>query len=151
MSRIKFTFPNAYTAFATMQEEQEPECCAMIWDKLKQGPLRIACYHTVSTGGFYAGFLRPPAEPVSSGTQVDAIGHNNKMIYDLERGDISWTGWSFWFAYSDCTEPVGIGGPVAAKIDEDYIAGFIDASNDVWLHQYTYHKLPVIVVEREED
>lgn len=151
MSKLKFTFPDGTFALGTVLEQEEPECSAKVYELLANGPVRLACYHTVSTGGFFAGFPRPPKEPVAAGTQVDGIGRHNKKIYDLGPDEICWTGWNFWFSYMPNTEPVGIGGPTVVKIDPDSMESYLKGCNTVWDDQYTAHVLPVIIVEKEAE
>ena len=149
MSKLRFTFADGTYALGSVLEKEEPECSAKVYELLENGPVRLACYNTVSTGGFFAGFPRPPKEPVLAGTQVDGIGNHNKKIYDLEPGEICWTGWNFWFSYMPNTEPVGIGGPVTVVIDPEYMDAYVNGCNKIWENQYREHVLPVVVVEKE--
>ena len=59
-------------------------------------------------------------------------------------------GWCFWFTWAFCSEAVPLGGPVIAKVDPEYMDGYIAASRDVWYHDYLYHKLAVLTVEKVE-
>ena len=150
MGKLRFTFADGSYVIGSVLEKEEPECSAKIYELVANGPVRLACYNTVSTGGFIAGFPRPPKEPVLAGTQVDGIGNHNKIIYDLIPGEICLTGWNFWFSYLPKTEPVGIGGPVTVIIDPEYMDTYIAACNKIWENQYSEHVLPVIVVEKED-
>ena len=151
MSKIKVKFPNGFEALATVREKEEPELAAKLMEKLANGPLPCACYHTISTGCFFSATPRPPRHPVPSGTQVDSIGNEQpKLIMDLEAGDISFTGWAFWITYGFTSETVPIGGPVIAKVDADSMEGFLNACKDVWFHDYIYRKLAVITFEKAE-
>lgn len=150
MSTIKITFPNGFTANAKLREKEEPECVAAALEFLKDGPCKCVNYHTVSTGDLFGVFPRPPRHPVPAGSQVNYVGSESKMIYDLLPGDISWQGFNFVFNYGPCTEPVYLGGPVIAVVDEDDLPGWIEACRDCWFHQYIYHKVVIITIEKGE-
>ena len=150
MSKIKVTYPNGAEIYATVREKEEPELSKAMLDQLAGGPVSCACYHTLSSGNFYIAFPRPPKHPIPSGNQVDVIGKENKMICDLEVGDISNAGFNWTFTWGFCSEAVPIGGPVVAKVDPEYMDDFLKASRDVWYHDYLYHKLAVLTVEKVE-
>ena len=150
MTKLKITFPNGFVAMATMREKEEPEFCANILGRLQPGPNRICTYHTISTGCLFDAFPRPPKHPVLAGNQVDIKGNTSKLICDLEPGELSSGGWSIAFCYGFCSEIVPIGGPVIAKVDPEYLDGFITACRDVWYHDYLYHKVAIITVEKVE-
>lgn len=147
-TKIKITFPNGFVAHATMRDEEEPECCAASLEFLKDGPCKCVNYHTVSTGDLFGVFPRPPKHPVPAGSQVSYVGTESKMIYDLNDYDISWQGFNWVFTYGPCTEPVYLGGPVIATVDEPYREGWKQACRDCWFHQYIYHKVVIITIEK---
>ena len=150
MSKLKVTFPNGTVVYATMREKEEPEFCQRASDRLKDGPLKCPCYHTLSTGGLFDSFPRPPKHPVATGNQVDVIGNESKLICDLDVGDISSAGWNFAFTWDFCSEAVPIGGPVIAKVDPEYLKDYVVACRDVWYHDYLYHKVAVLTIEKVE-
>ena len=150
MKKIKVTFPNGFTATATLKEKEEPEVTARVWEQIEK-PLKLAGYHTVSTGGFFTGMPRPPKHMVESGSQLNPIGNVITLISDIEMGGISWGGWAYWFTYAPCTEIVSVGGPVIAQVDPEYMEGYTKACQDVWHHEYYFHKLPVMTIERGEE
>ncbi len=151
MGKMIITFPNGFTAKATTREKEEPEMVAQMWSVLKDNPTKLYCYHTFSTGDVYNAYPRAPYEPVETGNQTDFVGHENKLITDLDCGDLTFTGWNFSINYGHGTEPVPVGGPVVAKIDPEYMKGFCEACKDVWLHDYVYHKLAIIYIAKGED
>ena len=151
MSTFKFRFPNGFVATATVRDKEEPECVAAAMEYLKDGPCKTVTYHTLSTGDLFASYPRAPRHPVPSGSQVTYIGTESKMIYDLLPGDISWQGSNFVYVYGDCTEPVYLGGPVIATINKEDLPGFITACKDIWFHQYIYHKVAIITIEKGEN
>ena len=150
MAKLRFTFPDGRYVLADLFDKEEPEICEQIDKLVENGPVKLACYHTVSTGGFFQGMPRPPKEPVSSGSQVRGIGHSGKIIYDLEPGEICWPGWNFWFSYMPNTEPVPIGGPVIAKVIPEHMDTYVEECNKVWENSYRNHVLDIIVVQKEE-
>lgn len=151
MTKIKITFPNGFECYATMREKEEPEFCAQLLNALKPGKNPICTYHTISTGCLFDAFPRPPKHPQLGGNQVDIKGNSSKLICDLEPGEISSSCWSWAFCYGFCSEIVAIGGPVIAKCDPEYLDGFITACRDIWYHDYLYHKLGIINIEKVED
>ena len=150
MTKMIITFPNGFVAKATVRDKEEPEMVAQMWKVLKDNPTKLFCYHTFSTGDVYNAYPRSPREPVDTGNQTDFVGHENLLITELKCGDWSFTGWNFSVDYGMGTEPVPVGGPVVAKVDPEYMAGYVSACQDIWLHDYVYHKLAVITIAREE-
>ena len=150
MSTIQFTFPNGFKASGVVMEQEEPECAAQLWELLKDEPVKMECYHTLSAGGFFSAHPRPPREPIPSGSQIKSIGKKAPLIYDFEPGDISWVGRRLCITYGSSTEPMPVGGPIIAKICQDDLPGFITACEDIWFHCYIYHKLAIITAEKGE-
>lgn len=150
MTKMSIKFPNGFVAKATVFDKEEPEMVAQMWSVFGNGPLDFYTYHTWSTGNTFNAYPRAPREPVDTGNQVDFVGRVNKLITELECGTFTFTGWNFSINYGRSTEPVPVGGPVVAKVDPEYMDGFIEACNDVFLHDYIYHKICILTITREE-
>ena len=75
--KIYVDFPESkIRVVADLCEETEPEMCEILWNTIKDQPLRMACMHTMSTGHFFDAKIRPSASPVKSGTQANPVGRS---------------------------------------------------------------------------
>jgi len=136
---------------ATLQDKQEPEMCEAFWKVLNK-PLKLACYHTLSTGQFFGGEGRPPRHPVKTGTQAVPIGRKSLLLCQLDPGMIVYGGGhSIKVAYGpDITEPLPAPGPVVAKVDKEYLDDFLQGGLSVWNAQYVTHQLTTMTIRRKE-
>lgn len=147
MRKIKLTFPNGTEVHARLLDETEPELCDSLWNTLEQ-PVCFICHNTLSSGSAFGAYMRPPREPLEAGYQGRPKGRNSVSYTKIKLGELVWTGARFLVVYGQCTEP-GIVGAVVVKVDDSDLPKYLDASNDVWLHTYHYHKLAVLTAERE--
>lgn len=153
MRKVKMTFPNGFVARAIVNDVEEPKAGDSLWEAVEK-PLKIACHNTVSTGRGFLGFPRAPREPRKLEYQGETVytGKNVKLLTDAVAGELYIRDvWSYFFIWGDCTEPLNPGGPLAARVVPEDLDGYIKACHDVWMHTYFYHKLAVIVMEREEE
>ena len=151
MRKVKFTFPNGFTAHAVVLDE-DVQASDALWESLAE-PLRIACHNCVSTGRGFIGFPRAPKEPMMIINQGDTVytGEGVKLLTDVKAGEVYIRDrWNLFFIWGRCTEPLNPGGPQVLQVAEEDLEQYVDACHDVWLHTYFYHKLAVIVMEREE-
>ena len=52
--KIYVDFPESkIRVVADLCEETEPEMCEILWNTIKDQPLRMACMHSMSTGHFF--------------------------------------------------------------------------------------------------
>jgi hypothetical protein len=153
MSRkIEIEFPDAeIKILATLQEKEEPERCSALWSVLKK-PVKMYCYHTLSTGQFFGADGRPPRHPVKMGTQATPIGKKIRLLCQLDPGMIVYAGgYSLKVAYGhDITEPLASSGPVVAKVDKEGLGDLMKAGLGVWNAQYMTHQLVTMTVRRKE-
>lgn len=85
--KIYVDFPESkIRVVADLCEETEPEMCEILWNTIKDQPLRMACMHTMSTGHFFDAKIRPSASPVKSGTQANPVGRHKWFLCDLKPG-----------------------------------------------------------------
>ena len=83
--KIYVDFPESkIRVVADLCEETEPEMCEILWNTIKDQPLRMACMHTMSTGHFFDAKIRPSASPVKSGTQANPVGRHKWFLCDLK-------------------------------------------------------------------
>ena len=87
--KIYVDFPESkIRVVADLCEETEPEMCEILWNTIKDQPLRMACMHTMSTGHFFDAKIRPSASPVKSGTQANPVGRHKWFLCDLKPGQM---------------------------------------------------------------
>jgi hypothetical protein len=144
--KIKFSYPNGATIIGTLQDETEPELSDNLWNYLEK-PQRFICHNNLSTGYSYGAHSRPSRHPGKIGFMGSPIGNHPVSYTQVNAGEMVWTGTRFFIAYGKCTEP-GIMGAITVKVDPEYMKDFIEASHNVWLHTYEFHKLAVIEAER---
>ena len=148
MRKIKITFPNGFVAHAVVNDAEEPYGSELMWKYLEQ-PCKAVCQHTVSTGRGYLAVPRPPKNPLEI---EKAPAKEGFMLTDAHAGEIYFrNGWNFFVIYGDPTEPLSPSGPLTAKVVPEDLEQYCEACYDVWLHNYTYHKLAYLVFEREEE
>ena len=140
MKRIQLGFPTIDTTLtATLLEKEEPELTELLWENL-ENPLKLFCWHPVSTGEEFSAAARPPRHPVKTGT---ALGRNKKMFCEIPVGSVNYSvhggygGISLY--YGPCTEPITVSGAVVAKIPENQFSQLRKAGKTVWKHYYLLH------------
>lgn len=137
---------------ATLCMDTEPEMCEILWEVLKDKPLRMCCLHTLSTGHFFDAKIRPSVHPVKAGTQANPVGNHKWYLCDLKPGDLLYTLTEMSAVYGDhVTEPLQGSGTVVAKVDSEYLEAFKAAGDFVWNAQFITHKLATMVVRRKEN
>ena len=106
--KIYVDFPESkIRVVADLCEETEPEMCEILWNTIKDQPLRMACMHTMSTGHFFDAKIRPSASPVKSGTQANPVGRHKWFLCDLKPGQMLYTLSEMSAVYGDhVTEPL---------------------------------------------
>ena len=127
--KIYVDFPESkIRVVADLCEETEPEMCEILWNTIKDQPLRMACMHTMSTGHFFDAKIRPSASPVKSGTQANPVGRHKWFLCDLKPGQMLYT-----------------------LSEMCYLEDFKKAGDFVWNSQFITHTLSTMVVSRKED
>ena len=151
MSRkIKVEFLDLKIKFcATLLDEDEPELCDAFWKRL-EAPLKMFCFHTLSTGGRFLAQPRDAKHPQKWGSQGAPIGNKKANLCDLEPGTIIYTGSRLEFAYGAITEPNVSGGSVIAIVNSEDLDDLVKAGQAVWNAQYMTHRLVILEVRREE-
>ncbi|MFX1534782.1 MAG: hypothetical protein ACFFDI_11215 [Promethearchaeota archaeon] len=152
IKKIEINWPDAdITVSASLQEEEEPELCKLLWDDLKQ-PLKTVSHHVLSTGNVILGMGRPPKHPTASGTQRQPVGRKKWLFTQIEPGMIVYSGANhIWFNYGYLTEALPIHGSVVAKVDEEDYDDYVKACNVCWNAQYITHNPVIIMVRRKEE
>lgn len=149
--KIKLEWPAIETTVvATMLDQEEPEWCKILWEKLKN-PMKTYCSHTLSTGQIFIGFPRPTKHPEKVGSQRAPVGRKIILLSRLEPGMISYGGGGIRVCYGTATEPLPAGGPVVARVNEEYMRDLVRAGRFVWECQYTIHRPAIMVVSRLEE
>ena len=151
--KINVEFPESHiSVVASLCEDAEPEMCKILWDSIKDKPLRMCCQHTLSTGHFFDAKIRPGAHPVKAGTQANPVGNHRVFLCDLKPGDLLYTLTEMSAVYGDhVTEPLQGSGTVVSKVDPEYLGEFKKAGDFVWNAQFITHKLATMVVTRKEN
>ena len=151
--KIYVDFPESkIRVVADLCEETEPEMCEILWNTIKDQPLRMACMRTMSTGHFFDAKIRPSASPVKSGTQANPVGRHKWFLCDLKPGQMLYTLSEMSAVYGDhVTEPLQGSGTVVAQVQECYLEDFKKAGDFVWNSQFITHTLSTMVVSRKED
>lgn len=147
MKKMKIAFPNGMEVIGTLQEKEEPELSESLWNFAENGA-KLICHNTLSTGYAYGAYSRPTRSPIEAGFMGRPVGNDPLSYTKIQAGQIVWTGNRMFVSYGPCTEP-GIVGAVTLTIDPEYMEAFKKASDDIWLHTYSYHKLAIITVERQ--
>ena len=135
---------------ARMLDGEEPELCDAFWKKLNK-PLKLFCFHTLSTGERFFGQPRYSKHPQKWGSQGTPIGNKKYMLCDLKPGTVIFTGARLEFAYgSHITEPNVSGGSVIATVDSEGFDDFVKVGKAVWNAQFMTHRLVTLEAKREE-
>lgn len=151
--KIIIQFPESrISVVASLCTDTEPEMCDILWDTIKDEPLRMCCLHTLSTGHFFDAKIRPSAHPVKAGTQANPVGNHKWYLCDLKPGALLYTLTEMSAVYGDhVTEPLQGSGTVVAQVDPEYLDDFKAAGDFVWNAQFITHKLATMVVSRKEN
>lgn len=161
MKKILIEVPSCRISFtATMMQSDNPQVAAIIqdmWDFLEK-PVKCYSHPTMSTGDLLNLFPRPPINPPDNlGDQTAPMIEDSPYLVSGDRdtevkmGEIIWNGWfPTLVAGPSCTEPLKSGGAKVANVDKECFDQLVIAHDDLWHHNYLYHKLGIVMMSRKE-
>jgi hypothetical protein len=134
---------------ATLAEDEAPDFADTLWEELAD-PVRMWTVQTASTGEWFLGRARPPAQAHELGTQAAPLG-KPVMMCDAGPGVIVYGGYQqLGFGYgSDVTEPLMTHGPIVARADDN--DALYQLGSRVGDSHFITHQLAVVTVSREEN
>lgn len=161
MRKMQIEVPSCrITLTATMIESDDSKVAAIVqdfWEFLEK-PVKCFCHPTMSTGDLLNLFPRPPVDPPDNlGDQTSPMIENSPYLVsgdgerEVKMGEILWGGWfPSLVAGPSCTEPLVAGGAKVATVDKEDFDNMVIAQDDLWHHNYLYHKLGIVILSRKE-
>ena len=161
MRKVLLEVPSCrITLVGTLLESEDPKVAEIIddfWNFLEK-PVKCFCHPTMSTGDLLNLFPRPPLSPPPSvGDQTSPMIANSPYLItgdgdrEVKMGEIIWNGWfPSLVAGPSVTEPLVAGGAKVCTVDKECFNDMTIAQDDLWHHNYLFHKLGIVVLSRKE-